>query len=216
MDRSDSLIARGAADNQTEKKGLKRKIVQWILIALSITVLFCVIAIFVLFSKVSTIQDYSTLEDSVSSLSKQFKTNSYLNPLHFATEWDKSFNLTPQTLDSNTNYTDLYDASTPDYFTWSSQSGGYGTCQFYLWFKNCQKCQVSVKGTVNYVALYPIRNFTTSTSSSITYLVDFNFVLAHGSNLFGVSLALIGDSSQGPVSFTITSSAVCYVFGVQA
>jgi len=33
---------------------------------------------------------------------------------------------------SNTNYTDLYDSSTSNYFLWSSQSGGYGTCEFAL------------------------------------------------------------------------------------
>jgi len=213
---SDSSIARGDANNRIEKEGVKPKTIQWILITLIITVLFCVITIFILFSKLSTVQNnYSTLEDSVSSLQKQLKTNSYLNPLYFTTSWQKTYSLTPQALDSNLNYTDLYDTSTSDYFTWSSQSGGYGTCEFGLWIKNCPKCQFSVKGTLNRVALYPTRNFTTSTSSSITYLVDFNFVLSQDSNLLGVSLALIGDSSQGPVSVTITNSAYCYISGIQ-
>jgi len=210
---SDSSIAPGAAENRDERGRLKPKTIQWILIALSITVFFCVITIFILFSKVSTTQGYSTLEDSVSSLSKQFKTNSYLNPLHFATEWDRSFSLIPQILDSSTNYTDLYDTSTSNYFTWSSPYGGYGACEINLWRENCKKCQFSVVGTLNRGALYPTKNFTTS--PSITNTMHFNFVLAQGSNSLGVSLALIGDSSQGSVHFTISNLVYCYVFGVQ-
>jgi len=206
---SDSSISQGAADRHSEK-GLKPKAIKWILVALSTTTLFCVVTIFILFSK---LKDHSTLEDSVSSLNKQFKTNAYLNPLEFSTEWDKSFSLTPQTLDSNTNYTDLYGSSTSTYFLWNSQSGGYGTCEFVFWIENCNKCQFSVKGALNRAALYPLKNFTTS--SSLAYTVDFNFVLAQSSNSLGVSLALIGDSSQGPVPVTISNLAYCSVFGVQ-
>ena len=206
---SESSIPQGASDSHNEKEGLKPKAVMWILAALTITTLFCVITIFVLFSKLG---DYSMLEDSVSSLQKQFKTNSHLNPLEFSTEWERSFSLTPQT-DSNTNYTDVYNASTSHAFTWSSKYGGYGTCEFHFWIEICKDCQFSVKGTVNGIALYPVKSFTKS--SSLINSINFNFVLAQGSNSLGVSLALIGDSSQDPVPITMSNLAFCYVFGVQ-
>jgi len=213
---SDSSIARGAADNKGEKEGLKPKTIQWILIILTITVIFCIVTIFILFSKLSTAQNnYSDLQDSVSSLNKQFKTNNYLNPLYFGTSWPQTYSLTPQTLDSNLNYTSLLDGSSSNYFNWNSQNGGYGTCQFGINVKNCPRCQFTVVGALNKGYLYPPgRNFTTSTSS-ITYTMNYNFVLAQGSNSIGLSFALIGDSSQGPVSVTVTNSAYCYVFGVQ-
>ncbi len=214
---SDSSIERGDAEKQDRKEGLKPKAIQWILIALTITTLFCIITIFILFSKLSTAQNnYSDLEDSVSSLNKQFKTNKYLNPLQFSTEWEKSFSLTPQILDSNTNYTDLTDSSSSHYFMWDTQSGGYGTCQFLLWIDNCINCQFSIMGAINRAALYPLKKITTSSNPRIAYQMNFNFVLAQGSNTFGISTALIGDPSQDPVSVTITSSPTCYVFGVQS
>ncbi len=218
MNLSDSQIARGAALNGGEKGGLKPKTIQWILIALVITVLFCVVTIFVLFSKLSTVRNnHLDLEDSVSSLDKQFKTNNYLNPVYSYNSWQKSYSLTPQTFDSSTNYTDMYDTSTANYFTWSTQSGGYGTCELWILVKDCNRCQFAVTGSLNKGALYPTKNFTTSwTSTSLTYTFHFNFVLAQGSNTFDASFALIGDSSQGSTSVSTSNSVECYVFGAQS
>ena len=202
---SDSELARGVAQNRGEKGVLKPKAIQWIVIALAITVLFCVVTIFVLFSKLNTV-------------SEQFKTNNYLNPFYFTTSWQQTYGLTPQVLDSNLNYTDLYDDYTAKkYFTWNSQNGGgYGTCEFDLWIKNCDNCHFTVVSGLNGGYLYPSKNITTNTISTTTYKMTFNFVLAQGSNVLGVSLALIGDSSKGPLYVQMANSAYCYVFGVQS
>jgi len=209
---SDPSLTVGHDDTRAQKANSRAKIINAILIILAAAVIVSAITIFTLSSKISSVQDdYDSLQKTVSDLSKKFDKNPYLVPLQFYNQWNTDFTMIPQTLDTTTKYTSVIPDDFKKALTWQAQTGGYGTCQFILLFKNCIGCQVSVKGSVS-GSLIPIYNFQVQSSTS-GYLMNWNFVLAEYQNTLGVSLALIGDASQGEVKFSAQTSVDCSVFG---
>ena len=203
---SDSSIAQRAAARQDQKEDSGPKLTKKTLVAFSLTLIFCVVTILVLISQVISLQNAYT------SLSATLETNPHLNPEPFTNIWGKTLLLTPQALDSNTTFVDMITPTMAQYFTWSSQTGGYGTCKFSMSIKSCTGCQFALKGSINYDNLYPIHNFTI-TSDTIGASVNLNFVFGASSNNLGASLALIGDPSQGSVSLYASVNAACKIFG---
>ena len=198
---SDSEIARGAAG---KKQVFNSKC---ILIILSIALTISLITIGILFSQIGT------LKDNYSSLNNKFDTNIYLNPSEAYNSYSQAFTLTPQTLDSNTDWANFLPTQTAADFMWNSQAGGYGTCKCELTVSdlNCPHCQIAIKGTMNYADFSPVYSFNEATKT-----MRLNFILGQGWNTLGVLLALIGDPSQGQSVFRVTNKITCNVFGDQA
>jgi len=210
-DMSGSSVPRGVNESQPRKEDSRAKFTNWILIALSVTVIFCIITIFVLLSKVSSLQENYSL------LNTKYDKNLYLNPTKREDGFNKNYTLTPQTLDSQTTFTDITPSYDPESFKWNSPAGGYGTCEVYISTRSCENCQFALKANINNEDLYPsVHSFTMgSASGDNTATVQIKFVLAQSSNLLGLSLALIGDPNQGDVTFFFFNVVTCYLFGVE-
>jgi len=202
-------------DTRTQKENSRAKITNVILVILTIMIVISIITIFTLSSRLSDLQsNYDSINKTASDLCKKYDKNPYLNPFQFFTKWTQTYTMTPQTLDSNTDYTSIIPDDYQKAFTWQAQTGGYGTCQFTLLFPDCTDCQFSVKGELS-GSLLPAYNFK-SPSSKIGNLMNFNFVLGEFSNIMDVIFALIGDPTQGEKNFTVKTSVICSVFGANS